>query len=478
MSDSRKFRIASERALNTMICCASRSRQPHGQLGPIKEYDSANGEHVSLRRPQINEKYEDITQNDLDILRAVNTQYVHEQLKFKWAKNDPAELISEPGLKIVDEADLLNLWNDGKATSISITPRKIREWLKRTKSQLPTAAIEKSLNKLAALYIKEGTYKVRSPQKTLDVPVEGNLLSFLQGNTGRRSSHYEILFATRWGRLYIHNLNYGNLVWIKEPKYWELSEGAKNILHIVTAFKKGKDSFFKRNEEALLKLLSINIGKNKSRAVRTLRNYLDELIRSDFIQCQDSNKSGETIYSIEYLINPIDSGYAEEQIEENSLSLQQESELEDEPSPEEIEFMNRGDYDPLKSVNPDVEEKYKEILRQLRTKEQTTEVEVTIDVITSVQLLRSIEALGKQGLEDAIKVELKRNWHHYSPYFLFAVKWFTYYLKQTNPLRAKSLEDEYFSVIRINPLLQKRITDTLQEVCRDYDIPVQILISE
>lgn len=71
--------LYSERALDTLCLCGIRGRPSQGNLNPIRTYHSLNSSTVTIQRPVFNEMVEDITQADMDILRAVITQYVFEQ---------------------------------------------------------------------------------------------------------------------------------------------------------------------------------------------------------------------------------------------------------------------------------------------------------------------------------------------------------------------------------------------------------------
>ncbi|MED1743204.1 hypothetical protein, partial [Brevibacillus borstelensis] len=69
------FHLLSERALDAMNLCGNRGRLSKGDLPAERVYQSSNKEEVRLQLPCIDGKYEEITQNDLDVLRAITTHY-------------------------------------------------------------------------------------------------------------------------------------------------------------------------------------------------------------------------------------------------------------------------------------------------------------------------------------------------------------------------------------------------------------------
>ncbi|MED1747106.1 hypothetical protein, partial [Brevibacillus borstelensis] len=218
-----------------------------------------------------------------------------------FATPDPTEWIDESlsgaQLKIVDSSDIFDLWHDGKAIAIGITPEQIRKRLGNvTNKQLPTPTITRSLQRLSQMRV-EGIYKVRSEKGTLDVPINGTLLHFEIGTGGNHSIVYNIYFATQWGRLYLNNVQWGNLIRIYTPDYLTLSNGAKNLFMTVMVF---PNPVFIRREDTLLSMLGIKIGKNRNRAVQNLVRYADELEQHQFITWQCKNGT----YTIERLIDP------------------------------------------------------------------------------------------------------------------------------------------------------------------------------
>ncbi|WP_148039126.1 hypothetical protein [Brevibacillus gelatini] len=285
------FHLLSERALDAMNLCGNRGRLSKGNLPAERVYQSSNKEEIRLQLPFIDGKYEEITQNDLDVLRAITTHYAEiKEIHCPFATPDPTEWVDESlsgaQLKIVDSSDIFDLWHDGKAIAIGITPEQIRKRLGNvTNKQLPTTTITRSLQRLSQMRV-EGIYKVRSEKGTLDVPINGTLLHFEIGTGSNRSIVYNIYFATQWGRLYLHNVQWGNLIRIYTPDYLILSNGAKNLFMTVMVF---PNPVFIRREDTLLSMLGIKIGKNRNRAVQNLVRYADELEQHQFITWQCKN---------------------------------------------------------------------------------------------------------------------------------------------------------------------------------------------
>lgn len=309
------FRIASERSLDTLNICGLRGRLSQGRLESQRVYQASNKTRVCLSRPFINGIYEEITQDDLDILRAINTKYIEEEIRYKFEPYSSADLIIESSTeKIGNISDWTNLVLDGLAEVIMITPEEIRKQLSRSKDSLPTKNITYSLQKLSSLKAK-GIYKVRSSGEVLNIQIDGNLLGVEVGKGSNHSLVYAVIFSTLWGRLYLHNLKSGNITWIREEQYIKLSGGEKNVLYTVMAF---PSATFFRKTDVLLELINIKTGKNRVRAIQLLERYLNNLSSKGFITWEKAKEKYTIRRNIEPKSGVITNKGEHDELEQNS----------------------------------------------------------------------------------------------------------------------------------------------------------------
>lgn len=288
------FRLASERALDTIAVCGIKARPSKGKFGEKRVYTAPNKEKICLYRPKIeddymSDRYEEITQGDLDILRAVNTKYIEEIIKFKFNKTHEATIIDEiimnNSSKCLQDRELIKLLNSGMA--IAITNREIK---KRLNSNISNSDIIHSIKKLSNFKI-HGNYKVSNTVSSRDVEISKNLFNFTmikEKNNGMIIIC--IIFNTYWGQLYLHNLRFGNISWIIDEKYQKLDNTSKNILIPVISFP--NKNFIRRTSD-LLEIANIKESKNKKRAIAILDKGLNELMNKGFITW---SKKIETYY--------------------------------------------------------------------------------------------------------------------------------------------------------------------------------------
>lgn len=280
---NKAFNLASERALETMALCGIREKPSRGKLSAKRTYIAPNKERIHLFRPKINDNcladsYEEITQDDLDILRAVNTKFVEEVIKYKFEKDElnismPSDSISErlfnDELKTISDLEVLELIDNKYA--VVITTGEIR---KKLQSSISSSDIMLSVNKLSTMSIN-GNYMVRTKNGAKPVNVTGNLFNYSIIKEKLNGRIYIcFIFNTIWGMLYLNNIHMGNISWINNDKYLRLNIATKNIINIVMSFQ--NKSFFRKVDD-MLKIFNIKVSKNRERAIKRLEIYLNEL---------------------------------------------------------------------------------------------------------------------------------------------------------------------------------------------------------
>jgi hypothetical protein len=165
----------------------------------------------------------------MDVLRAIITQYVTEDLHFQFDQQKSAQPLM--GLKNTDNKTVMDMVADGDVIALVTTPTIIRKYLSKNKDRLPTKQVTLSLRKLADFKL-EGIFKVRSEGKVLDVNINSNLFQLEKCIAKNRRAEYLIIFAPELGRLFMHNIQSGNLIWVSDNQYSSLSVGAKNVLYV------------------------------------------------------------------------------------------------------------------------------------------------------------------------------------------------------------------------------------------------------
>ncbi|POR29283.1 hypothetical protein [Paenibacillus polymyxa] len=374
--------LYSERALDTLCICGLRGRSSRGTLPPVNEYQAVDESKVALHRPAVKGTVEDITQNDLDILRAVITHYVFE--------NGYDSVNAKNGL--LEDEQLL----------ILITPGRIRELLQMSRHDLPTRQITHSLQKLEELKIK-AQYHVRNEKGSHSCSIEDHLfeLGIGSSDSGKRVNEYALLFNTGWGRYFMHNVRCGNFVVIRDFSYAQLNNGAKNLFYTVMSL---PNHYFYRRQDKLLSLINSKDDQNQPRAITRLEEYLNDLTDQQLITW----KLEKGVYHIKRLYKPANGTL---DIPFDQIRDAQNSE----------EGPSNGD-----TENIEKEEEYKEmgwILKRLMSKEKRSKQENMY-----YEIVQGVEAIKERtsGIPDAREFKndftqaiLRKDWQSYSPYYLW-----------------------------------------------------------
>lgn len=248
--------LNSERALDTLCLCGLRNRMSHGQLESKRIYTALDGSNVVLHRAMMDGKAEDITQSDLDILRAAITDYVHTRGGYN------ATNAGKP-------------WPDGEDLLVTISPKRIHALLQLNHYDYPTARITQALARLAGTRV-EGNYRVRSASGAKAHQINGFLfqLGIHKSAGGKRVKEYALLFDSHWGRAFMHNVRCGNLVKVQGIPYKALDAGAKQLFYIAMTMVHRE---LYRTESNLLQLMNIKEKQNTPRAIERLESYLKQL---------------------------------------------------------------------------------------------------------------------------------------------------------------------------------------------------------
>jgi len=272
--------LYSERALDTLCLCGLRNRLSHGQLEPQRHYHALDGSSVILRRAVVNGIVEDITQSDLDVLRAVVTEYV--DMYYYDAER-------------VDEQ-----WPQDEELLIVITPNRIRSILSLNQYDLPTRQITLALRRLESLAVK-GHYWVRKT-KAEQYPINDSLfeLAIDMSDSGKRVQEYVLYFGTDWGRAFLHNVRCGNFVVVRDIPYQDLDSGAKQLFYITMVMPR---KVLSRGRNELLRLMNIKEKQNAPRSIKRLESYLVQLTDMKLIQWQWRQDSSK--YVIQRIYNPV-----------------------------------------------------------------------------------------------------------------------------------------------------------------------------
>ncbi|ODB61652.1 hypothetical protein A7309_14200 [Paenibacillus polymyxa] len=382
--------LYSERAVDTLCICGLRGRSSRGTLPPVNEYQAVDESKVALHRPAVKRTVEDITQNDLDILRAVITHYVFENgYDSVNAKN-----------KLPEDEELL----------ILITPGRIRELLQMSRHDLPTRQITHSLQKLEELKIK-AQYHVRNEKGSRSCSIEGHLFELGIGNSdsGKRVNEYALLFNTGWGRYFVHNVRCGNFIVIRDFPYAQLNNGAKNLFYTVMSM---PNHYFYRRQDKLLSLINSKDDQNQPRAITRLEEYLSDLTDQQLITW----KLEKGIYQIKRLYKPAIGtlNISFDQIRDAQPFLEKRHENSEEgPSNGDTENIEKG-------------EEYEEmgrILKRLMSKEKRSKQEnMYYEIVQGIEAMRD----RTSGISDVREFEndyaqarLHKDWKSYSAYYLW-----------------------------------------------------------
>ena len=169
-----------------------------GAIEPKRTYTALDGSNIAMHRAIMNGKAEDITQSDLDVLRAVVTDYVHTRGWYNVAN------ASQPWPK---DDDLL----------VTITPKRIRSLLQLNHYDFPTERITRALQRLEGIIVQEN-YRVRSATEAKAYPIHGSLfqLGINYTDSGKSVREYALLFDTDWGRAFMHNVRCGNFIKVRD----------------------------------------------------------------------------------------------------------------------------------------------------------------------------------------------------------------------------------------------------------------------
>ncbi|MFD2368869.1 hypothetical protein ACFSO0_02465 [Brevibacillus sp. GCM10020057] len=481
LTRSRSFHLFSERALDTMNLCGNRGRLSQGELEPKRVYKASNGTNLTLYRPYIDGKYEEITQSDMDVLRVITSVYIErESIMHPFPKPDPMEWVDEsrPGAKrkIMELEEIYSLGEDGHVVVVEITPEQIRKRLGGiSNKRLPTDKITRSLQRLSQLRV-EGIYKVRANPKTLNVSIDGTLLSFDVCKGKNQSVLYMVYFATQWGRLYLNNVQWGNLIHIHDPKYLGLSDGEKNILFPVLAFQ-----FFNWSEDRLLQFLNMKIGKYRKRAIQLLDSYLYKLEEAGYLTWEKTNGT----YQVTRLINPTKYSVESYEIEKYENSIARPENHTGQVTEIEVSsthsFLHEKCDVEMEAGSESLIEQHRRTGDRLRAKsEKTIEDMVRIEILKTVEkLYRKLQKTTDPELNTRIKRRyIEEEWHKLSPFYLWSIDWFHSKLDEFSRYEKGNEISEFFEYICADVELQKVITEWVTELERDYGIPFNTLDTE
>jgi|GEM_PF-6750714 len=455
------FHLISERGLDTLNLCGIRGKLSQGVLEPQREYQCSNGETITLHRPCIAGKHEEITQLDLDILRAITTHYVEENKIFPpFSKPDPSRWIEESSpdaqRKTVDTSELYDLWLDESAIAINITPEQIRRRLWINNKKLSTQRITHALLRLSEMKV-EGNYSVRTKKGAIPVPISGTLLSFESAPGDSTCIQYMIYFATQWGRLYLNNVQWGNLTHINDRQYIGLKDGSKNILLTVAAF---ESSVFQRKDpNRMLEYYHIKVGKNRRRALATLEKFLEELRKAGYIEWEKLDQG----YKITRLVDFTRVGRGAIEVNETEHDQDMESQ---EPTVFASPSVNEREYS---------EDGLNNIIAQIRTKKNKSREEQALSEIwDTVELLhRQLPKIKHPDLAVRVKLrKIEQDWQEYSPYYLWTVDWFREkYVHQIKNYSCIDRIETCFREIDADINLQNTIRQWVDYLERSFMIP-------
>lgn len=461
------FCLASERGLDTMLSCGSRSRMSQGQLIEEKRYQAANNTAQCIYRPCIGGVYKEITQRDLDILRAVITKYLAEREYTPFAADDPERVLALGFPDVISDRDeLFSRVMDGMAVEIPITSEEIRKMLGKTKDSLDAASITSSFQKLEALRV-EGVYKVRTPAKTIDISINGNLLNVEVGKGHNRNNYYQVIFGTKWGQLLLHNLKAGNLTWISNEKYHHLRNEEKNILYTLLSF---PEPVFRRKIDDALSIFGIRVGQNKKRAIFKLYKHLNQLKEEGVLdwECTDTAvhitrkiKASEWLPSAEDVLSDIRNEKAKVKSRKNKIAYDM-----DVPIPADEHEQS------VVSVVHD-KEYFRNLARQLEQKPQRSiQEQAFMGIIGTIEALDDkMDSLeNKEAADDIKRTILRKKWEELSPYYLWSVDWFHTYLKSQFASSSVKHMLDYFDEINRDESLQMEIRNFVSDIEKAFDL--------
>lgn len=458
--------LASERALDSLCLATGRAKLSHGQLSEVREYQAANKIVQRIYRPCINGVNEDMTQRDMDILRAVITKFLADGNCYPFIKADPATTVMTCPDTIGDRDELLNRVIDGTAIEIEITPQQIRQLLQKRKDVQDTAGITHSLKKWEALRL-EGLYKVRmADSKAKDVSINGNLLHVEVGKGKNRSAYYQIIFATKWGRLFMHNVQSGNLNQMRDEKYPKWGDVEKSIYYTVFSFP--QDDFWRRPDE-LLSILNIKVGKNRQRAINKLDQSLNRLQEMGYLEWNCNN----TAYHIKRKRVPQEKSKAPNGPlagQETYEAGEQKESCIDNTMEAIAQLFAKRETQPYEAEK----EYYSDLAITLgRKADKTIEEKAQLGIIESVERLSRGLPKGWEP-DDTLYANVKMvrlgKWEDYSPYYLWLmVEKHEYFRKKLEQAGAKEVFNIY-NLLNNNEELKRDIRDFIDKVEKAYKV--------
>ncbi|GFZ87136.1 hypothetical protein GCM10008018_36610 [Paenibacillus marchantiophytorum] len=436
--------IYSERALDTLCLSGLRGRLSRGVLEPVRTYYALNGSNVTMYRPVLDNKVEDITQADLDVLRAVVTHYVFEHGYDSRNSNAP-----------MPEDD--DLW-------AVIKPERIRSLLQVSRHDLPTEQISRSLKKLQSLRIEAG-YHVRSGGGAEKRPITGNLFKFgtSYSASGKRVNDYVLYFDTEWGRAFLHNVCCGNFVVVRDIPYRELDNGAKSLFYMVMAM---QNAYFYRKQDKLLQLMNSKDGQNRPRAIQRLEGYLNQLSDLKLVTWWLNGN----VYHVNRLYDPIKGAMPELELGTGNTTIQIESESH-ETDENARQMVNQVTVEP-QADHDTWQQHFERVLNKLLSKEQRSELEeIQFRIVQAVDTMQErterMSEENKQGYKQTI---LRKDWDSFTPYYVWTQTDFRLWF-EANQAQEK-WNDEYvrfqevFKKIEADPKLQDDLmkwTDALEQ---------------
>jgi len=426
--------LYSERALDTLCLCGLRGRPSRGKLESSYKYFAVDDLEVVLHRPVLAGEIEEITQGDLDVLRAAITHYI---FKYDYDTQRASDKLLE---------------KDSEELCIVLTPGDIRERLLLTKDDLPTHQITRSLHKLSSLEV-QANYRLRIKGGSEAIPIQGTLFSlhiapFKPGS--QRVGEYTLWFETDWGMLFMHNIRCGNLVVIRDVPYQELDNTAKNLFFPIMSM---SNPVFVRRQDKLLGLIHNGDGQNLPRAIARMESKLKALERYGLLTW----KFEKGVYRMRRLYDPIkgrmprDLGSAKE-LEGEGLDLEVTKGLR-----KEEQSLDIG----------------KEIIRLLNIENPSEWENIQCDIIESVMHMN--EKLKGRNLEmqKAMKPTLIRRYYsEYSPYYLWIQDKFRMQAGAVEPVfKYGNMNGKVvFERIDSDPKLQQDLKEWLEKVESFYNI--------
>lgn len=373
--------LYSERALDTLCLCGLRNRLSHGSLDAQRHYQALDELSVTLHRAVVDGVVEDITQSDLDVLRAVVTDYVFTHGYDKQHVSDP--------------------WPEDEELLLTITPERIRSILSLSKRDLPTRQISQALRRLRSLVVK-GTYRVRTNHGAVPHSICCSLftLGIRNSDSGKRVEEYALFFDSDWGRAFMHNVRCGNFVVVRDIPYQDLDSGAKQLFYISMTM---TNKELHRSPKNLLQLMNIKEKQNAPRSIKRLESYLAQLAGMRIIQWRHNSRK----YVIQRIYNPVEGIMPEVMVSEHEqLPVEAPEQKQDEVWEVQFEralnkLVHRSDYENV----------------QYRIYQDTIEMQEKTEQFKNPE--------DKDSYKQAI---LRRNWESFSPYYLWTHlefrKWF------------------------------------------------------